>query len=1467
MMTATGSPFPPQCFVIVPPLSASSNNSGGGNGNGDGGDNSNGNHCQFQNPANSSGLNISRNNFLLNSFVSNGSTLNLGSFGLSMGSYSKNLQIASPDIITEWVKAQMKEFSNYKFPRFDIILPKFPKRNKENKKLKPLEKISQSPYFEIKREKLEINYPSFSREELDELEEGNEDNKKENKEKRNKLKQDILELDELDFDEFGQDLENLKKKIKNIFSQKDMQEDSDYLEDVLDRLKKIIELKEDAKKEKENEIDSSEEEESVREKNIESLKSYQEEIDKMKKLPKKIKKTIKNLEKINDVISDYWSTWTKKNKKAAKEWKKFGKKTTAIIKTWNEIPQLFKDFTTTCTPGGGGGATSVNRGSLLTWVMKILLSSIKFPVIPMPQFPDIVVDLSKVKIGVSMTIPEISFHPVNVSLPDISGAGESLKNDSSELAGSILKNTLSGFLESFDQISNSIDSIIESLGGIENIPNITKESLKNALDPLLKSLERLANTMESLSKSLEKSSKKSEDSLKNLLKLPPMPSIVPEIVVPVIDLPQLPTLLPPPQFPNILKPVTTIVSIIKPFVKNILCMLSMGIIPIPEWKVASRVVQQTNRTGLLPMDFVFSAQLPGIPKITLPTIEIAPPINLVPAFDSINVQIKGMAQTLNNLTNMMSAMGKGGIPALDNIVPEGEPLSAIETEKEEFIKFVAINIYDQVGEFAEIDNSKVLAKIREISNSGEKIELDFMQQKEKSRLEKQLASYRGLLANNGFISSSDTPDFLPDGFGTASYDLANSEPVPVSKLYYFSSETNKSESITDFPINGRTHNLDIYDLDEDGNDEVIYSLDRQLFMKRLVDKNLTESEEENIYSAPDNLIYQNFAEFAAHFSPNLEYETETNSSESELEFLPPKSHEISYFEWIISDRPDRLFEENKNSNQKVSEEWNRIGFLIRPKGHKYEIRQGTAQIKKVVGNPILYGNALEKIKIFSKDDCKNDEIIKPFFPQETILVGIAKESKFKVRTKKRAGQQESERDIILRAGEETIVDFAEICPTKGEVKYVNLSKIEKFTPKSGDHFFSNMRLELGKNDEVELSLFNDTKVNIYGGERYELYSFNSRENFIGHIKKLPLGNHYGQFVGFNSKGKSFTYSKNLLHDPQLGDDQTEPEIIISQGSKIVSFITQKIEIDASESYDNQKISRVWWKRDGKIFLDSNDEKYSVMQLLNIEIPAKNTPQTFFVTLNIEDESGNVATQEIPVEIIVPNLKLSDVSLRDQEILGKIVEGVPGLKVGFLRERNGRKDILEQTVLSGDNGRFVMGSLNTTGNILLKDKQTKKIIAEILETGRPVINNKKEAHSRITKNPFAIKLFNSSNENLAVLNLKTTGKNDIQINSFVREIPANLARNSNNIQVVDSDNDDNFVWKSFSDGVVFQDNLNNRTIGIMNNNGQFTTTDYLQNLAIKPKKAESEKDPLIFQIYNKEKILAEFFIPIKEIIVQ
>ncbi len=1499
-MSPTGSPFPPQCFVIVPPLSSSSSS---GNGN----NNDTSNNCIFENPANSD-ENASRNAFLQNSFADNGN-VNYGTFAPLVGGYSQNLNIAAPDIITEWAKAQMDEFSNYKFPQFDIILPKFPKLKFGDKSMKPLDRLAASPYFEVKRKNLQINYPDFSREKLDKLKTDFSFWKKSSADAKASLSQSLVDLELTDFQDFDRAIADFQTNFNNNFSaeinlpdlsklppdlQLSIKNEVQNIKTRSAELKNLVnekliglkntpqELKNSAKNKIQEQIDEIEKIETVLDENLRALDSYMTEIKKLKELPKKIKRAVEEMEKINEVVEVYWSTWINKNKQAVKEWKKFAKKVKGIVDTWNDIPNLFKDFTVSCVPGGGGGASSVNRGTMISWLLKILLSAVKLPVIPMPQMQNTMIDLSDVKIGVSVTVPEISFSPVPVSLPKLPTT-ISAKINPAKLIDQSLNASLKGFTASIGSVGKMTDLTFDSLEGItneadlliagKNIENKLK-SYNASLDSSLSTLSGGGNFHRLAGHSAGNSANYNADfiakfptiKVPNIVVLPPLPKVVPEIKVPTINLPQLPTLLPPPNFPNILKPVTAIVSAFKPFMKTILCWLSMGIIPIPEWKVASRVVQLTNRTSLLPMDFVPSAQLPLMPKMVAPTINIKPKVPLVPAFESVNASLTALAQTMNAITNTLSTMGKGGIPNPESIIPRNLPTSSIKNEK---VETVAINLFDEVEDNSgEIDTRPVLQKLKKLADSATDIPLDFQQKKIKSRLEKHLALYKNMLA-----SADDVPNFLPDNVDTSKYDPKNIEPQPIAKLYYYDSQKDKAEVITDFPVNGKIHTLNVSDLDEDGTPELLYSIDGQLFMKRLKDKFPTESQ------TSKEVIHQNFAEFSKYFAPAIELNSETNAIGSSLEFLPPKSREISYFEWIISERPDRIFEKTPKSRavprkavEKYSKEWKRIGFLIRPKGHKYEIRPGVAQIKKIVGHPILYGNKMKKIARFSASECRDPEVVKPFFPEETILVGIGKESQFRVKTKKREGQQAEERDIILRAGEETAVDFAEICLTRGEINYLDLGKIEKFVPKVGDHFFSNMRFELGNNDEVELNLYNDTKVHIYGGESYELHSFNSRENFIDNFQKLNLGNHYGQFKAFKKDGESFVLSKNLLHDPQPGDDTEPPQIIISQGSKIEAFITAPIEIDASGSYDNQKISRVWWKRDGHIFLDSDKDKKSPTQLLKIKLPAKNFPQNFEVELNIADESGNIATQIIPIEVKVPKLKLIDVSRREQKIRGKIKEGISGLRVGVLRERKGRKDILEKTAISEKGGNFVLEELGTSGNILLKDKNTKEVLAAILPTGRPMILNSKKAHTRITTKPFAIKITDDKMEEMATITLKTSGENDVKINSNTSEIPAKSVKNSSEIQVVDADDQDDFVWQSFSDGVVLLDNANKRTVGILNNSGKFEATDYLKNLKILPKKATDEKEPLIFTINIEnekgiDKKIAEFFIPVKDIVVQ
>jgi hypothetical protein len=258
-------------------------------------------------------------------------------------------------------------------------------------------------------------------------------------------------------------------------------------------------------------------------------------------------------------------------------------------------------------------------------------------------------------------------------------------------------------------------------------------------------------------------------------------------------------------------------------------------------------------------------------------------------------------------------------------------------------------------------------------------------------------------------------------------------------------------------------------------------------------------------------------------------------------------------------------------------------------------------------------------------------------------------------------------------------------------------------------------------------------------------------------------------------------------------------------------------------------------------------------------------------INIEDPSGNITSQDIQVDIEAPDLRLLDVSLRDQEISGKISEGKPNIKVGFLRERNGIKSILEKTIISEDGGGFVLNNLGDKGDIILKDPETNEKLVEILPTGRPIVIDSKKVKTTISTNPFAIKINNSKNESLVTINFKTNpAKNDdIKIESSFKEISAKKARNMKEINVIDYNKDDYFVWKRFNGGMALIDNLNNKTLGVLDNYGKFKSTDFLKTLRIKPKKVKEEGNPVIFQIYNDEtkKLISEFFIPVKELIVQ
>jgi len=1403
-----------------------------------------------------------------------------------------NIKTSAADLIMEWQVKQYQEVDNYKLPIIKLVIPKIPfvkefavgiqqeeggsvgikaegdlisAGGKEqsapgdpNFLEKGLDELGlyKSPWVTVGRKEFKIPYPVIYQEELDKWEDQWEDQKEKIKEKTDKSDGEIdgkFLFKKWVKKKFNDSKEELKKRYEKLIKKEEREEfnrkereacEDGAPEDACYLFWKETELFHDFFVSIEDNITAWEQNKISWEKNKKAFKSYKGWRKKLKVLAENLWQQIKQFKELKDIFDGYFSGWLETNKKVMVDWGIFKKEVEALWGFWNDLQDPFKKFKLKCP------TCAVNRGASTEWMMRLILGAIKLPVFILPKLPNIILDFSKLSFGFAIDVPDMSLEKVELTLGD-----------------------LPDFSKFFDFLD--MDLIYDIDWDLES-PKISALPVMPIL-PLM----------------------------------PPLPDVNFNIPVPSIALPVLPVLIGPPVIPNVLELVQ---NIIDTFVKKLLelfCMIVGGIAPVPEWYVAGYVQQLTNRTFLFELDFITPALSPTIEiPLDLEDIELILEANIqmpTGVFEVVNFALADIQSTAECIVNMLSEMAKGnflvppcsmGGQKISLDIPESYVVDITARKKQEGESYFGETetlVYDYNEDMADIELDKedrimVQNSIEEIenllANLGKREELPMV---EKSKLWNHLASFAkkpkvyashlsGAWKNwrASTIDVGQIPSEIPDYLDQDQLLEDQSQySMPLPNMYYYDGATGSVETITDFPVEGpMTHTLG--DISNDGTgsdpDEILFALNDELMLKYRTVPTFSESTDENRqremrykenydeeYDDRLSLIWKwDWETFKSKFMPAKEVISivETDGNSFEFERL---GDDLTYFEWTIFDRPDHIFETDLDHSKRKSLLWDRQAFLLRDKPKMYEIRPMSTRVKKIKGAPIIYMSPTEEIPVFSQEDCQNKEIVKPFFATESVLVGTEGKSRLEIRVPPRGDRPEEFEEIILREGEETIVEYAEVCLTRGKVERVSSEDIEKVAPRKNLYLPTGSRLELGLNDEVELILFDGTEIKILGNENYSLHFFSSKEKRVEHFRNLQQKNYYGEFKAFSKDGTSYHLEK-FLHDPQSGDDDSVPQIKVIGGNKIKTALFQKVHIDATPTFDEQGIEKVWWDLRPEVDMDNNGDSTDdqdfpdkeitgpVRNLLKVYLPAYEEVGNYSVFLNVEDKEGNSSREEIEIEVSVPDISLFEASPRSRRVAGKIVTGQKGVPINIFRKR-GERDwelLQEDSVLSASQGSFEINSLSLSGGIEIRDKE-KNVVAEILPTGRPVILDERfkvRVRSASKDNPFQVEVYDnesSAQASVAVISFAT------------KEI---------DVVVTDRNEEDEFIFlpikedDNFMGSVGLLDTETGDTLGILDEYGDFYLVPKV-DITFQIKRALNEKDPLVFEIVYLGKVIGEF----------
>ena len=150
------------------------------------------------------------------------------------------------------------------------------------------------------------------------------------------------------------------------------------------------------------------------EQNLEVIKTYKEFPKKLNKLVKKkedyLEQILCNVESISEIL--WW--WIGRNWERFKAWVELYILIKAVLKSWQLLIDVFVDYEAECYE------CKNERWDLMTFIWKIISAIIpKIPVIQFPKWPDIIMDLHNIRAWMTISLPEFNFGTRPILLPDL----------------------------------------------------------------------------------------------------------------------------------------------------------------------------------------------------------------------------------------------------------------------------------------------------------------------------------------------------------------------------------------------------------------------------------------------------------------------------------------------------------------------------------------------------------------------------------------------------------------------------------------------------------------------------------------------------------------------------------------------------------------------------------------------------------------------------------------------------------------------------------------------------------------------------------------------------------------------------------------------------------------------------------------------------------------------------------------
>lgn len=377
---------------------------------------------------------------------------------------------------------------------------------------------------------------------------------------------------------------------------------------------------------------------------------------------------------------------------------------------------------------------------------------------------------------------------------------------------------------------------------------------------------------------------------------------------------------------------------------------------------------------------------------------------------------------------------------------------------------------------------------------------------------------------------------------------------------------------------------------------------------------------------------------------------------------------------------------------------------------------------------------------------------------------------------------------------------------------------------------------------------------------------------------LPNGNYYTKIRAINSDGKRSTVSNHVLLAPQDCGDNAAPIASTGPAKKRVA-IFKTIEIDASESRDtNGSVSEYFYDldlerdndRDGDPTNDVDrfkDDKTSP----SITVGPFQDLETRYLKLWIKDSGGNASSQQVEVEVYVPDIILSPVSAKQGVIQGYLEPRESFMPFRIIRERDGLMDTLKNPeggdiFYTDENGEYFIDDFKLSEEIQVTDSSNEVIATVDETTGRMLITGENYRLRALSANetlPTRINLESVHGEIILTTFLIPEVNTDVVIDDASVSYDSGNLRNMIGVHVQPKEAEGVEFRRISSSDVLYPGGVDmqesGQRLGIIATNGNIYLFDI--SLALRVKESSATSDPYILELHRSGEVLANIYISI------